>query len=203
MRPVSSIAIICALLLGSAASAQPLNNSLRDPKSFSTINDVASRSRALFYEAAKVITSPRCLNCHPANDRPTQGNDLHPHMPFSARGEGGVGVPGNTCRGCHMDANFTLKDEASYRSIPGNSRWGLAPIEMAWQGKSLREICQLLKDPVRNGGRDLELIHEHAAKDDLVAWGWNPGDGRDPAPGTQQLFGELIQAWIDTGAECP
>jgi hypothetical protein len=46
-------------------------------------------------------------------------------------------------------------------------------------------------------------VHEHAAKDDLVAWGWAPGVGRDPAPGTQELFGQLIKAWIDSGAQCP
>jgi hypothetical protein len=42
-----------------------------------------------------------------------------------------------------------------------------------------------------------------AAHDDLVAWAWRPGEGREPAPGTQELFGQLIQAWIDTGAQCP
>lgn len=41
------------------------------------------------------------------------------------------------------------------------------------------------------------------AHDHLVGWGWNPGEGRAPAPGTQAQFGELIQAWIDTGAKCP
>jgi hypothetical protein len=79
----------------------------------------------------------------------------------------------------------------------------LAPIEMAWEGKSVSEICTQLKDKARNGGRDLALLHEHVAKDDLVASGWNPGVGRNPAPGTQQRLGELIQAWIDTGAHCP
>jgi hypothetical protein len=74
---------------------------------------------------------------------------------------------------------------------------------MAWQGKSVGEICRQLKDPNRNGGRNLAFLHEHAASDDLIAWGWQPGVGREPAPGTQRLFGELIQAWIDTGAECP
>jgi hypothetical protein len=74
---------------------------------------------------------------------------------------------------------------------------------MAWQGKTLDEICHQLKDPERNGGRSLALLHDHAAHDDLVAWGWHPGDGRDPAPGTQELFGRLVQAWINTGAECP
>jgi hypothetical protein len=46
-------------------------------------------------------------------------------------------------------------------------------------------------------------LHEHLAHDNLVAWGWQPGEGRDPAPGSQALLGELIQAWIDTGAYCP
>jgi hypothetical protein len=60
-----------------------------------------------------------------------------------------------------------------------------------------------MKDRARNGGRDLTLLHEHIAKDDLVAWGWDPGRGRMPAPGTQARLGQLIQAWIDTGAHCP
>ena len=85
----------------------------------------------------------------------------------------------------------------------GSPRWGLAPIEMAWEGKSVGEICAQLKDPGRNGGRNLTLLHEHLATDDLVAWGWNSGLGRDPAPGTQARLGELIKAWIDTGAQCP
>jgi hypothetical protein len=46
-------------------------------------------------------------------------------------------------------------------------------------------------------------LHHHMAEDHLVGWGWNPGAGRVPAPGTQAQFGELIQAWIDTGAKCP
>jgi hypothetical protein len=90
-----------------------------------------------------------------------------------------------------------------FQSIPGNPRWGLAPIEMAWEGKSMGEICRQIKDPRRNGGRSLELLHEHLAKDELVGWGWHPGPGRDPVPGTQARLGELIKAWIDSGAACP
>ncbi len=74
---------------------------------------------------------------------------------------------------------------------------------MAWQGKSLSEICTQIKDPARNGGHSLAEIHEHMAKDPLVAWAWQPGHGRVPAPGTQEEFGELIEAWIATGAHCP
>lgn len=162
-----------------------------------------ARSRALFTEAAKVIMHPRCMNCHPASDSPTQGNDMHLHMPPVTRGENGGGAPGNTCSACHTDRNFTLIERATYQSIPGHPRWAVAPVEMAWQGKSASEVCRQIKDPQRNGGRNLELLHEHLAKDDLIAWGWNPGAGRNPAPGNQQILGELIKAWIDSGAECP
>jgi hypothetical protein len=179
-------------------------NALRAPSDFAGIQDTTARSKALFNESAKVITSPRCMNCHPAGNRPLQGNDKHPHEPLAVRGLGGTGVAGNTCSGCHTQANFTLPvPGATFDSIPGHPRWGLAPIEMAWEGKSVGQICEQIKDTSRNGGRDLALLHEHIAKDDLVAWGWTPGAGREPAPGSQQRLGELIQAWIDTGAHCP
>jgi len=37
----------------------------------------------------------------------------------------------------------------------------------------------------------------------LVAWGWEPGPGREPAPGDPQRFADLVKAWIATGAHCP
>jgi hypothetical protein len=177
---------------------------LQVPSAFSDIADRAARSRALFNEAAKVITSPRCMNCHPANDQPHQGDDRHVHQPLALRGEANNGVPGQHCTACHTDNNFPLSvGAASYQSIPGHPRWSLAPIEMACEGKSLGEICRQIKDPTRNGGRGLALLHEHMVKDDLVAWAWRPGAGRQAAPGSQEQFGSIVQAWIDTGAECP
>jgi hypothetical protein len=41
------------------------------------------------------------MNCHPDGDSPTHGNDMHVHMPPVTRGEGGLGVAGNTCNACH------------------------------------------------------------------------------------------------------
>ncbi len=180
-------------------------NDLRAPSDFANIQDTAARSRALFSESAKVITHPRCMNCHPAGNTPLQGSEQRPHDPRVVRGPADHGVPAAAeCSACHMERNYTLAEKApDYQSIPGHARWGLAPIGMAWEGKSVGEICEQLKDKERNGGRDLALLHEHIAKDDLVAWGWNPGPGREPAPGTQEQLGELIQAWIDTGAHCP
>ena len=198
-------ALGCGSVVAQIQNSATLNpKDLRPVASFGAISDQAERSRALFNEIAKVVTHPRCMNCHPAGNHPLQGNDRHEHMPPVPRGEAGLGVAGLACSACHTERNFTLVGVgSSYKSIPGHARWGLAPLEMAWEGKSVGAICQQLKDPARNGGRTLALLHEHFAKDDLVAWGWEPGEGRDPAPGNQKQLGELVQAWIDTGAQCP
>jgi len=170
---------------------------LRPPETFAQIADQKERSLALFDEAAKVITDPRCLNCHPAGDRPTQGMDTHPHLPLVVRGADGHGAIGMQCTNCHGPANY---DPAR---VPGHELWHLAPIEMAWQGKTLGEICAQIKDPNRNGGKSLEELVHHMAEDSLVGWGWNPGTGREPAPGTQKEFGALAKAWVESGAACP
>jgi hypothetical protein len=74
---------------------------------------------------------------------------------------------------------------------------------MAWQQRSLAEICAQVKDPARNGGHNLNEIVDHMTKDELVGWAWKPGAGRAPAPGTQATFGALVKAWADSGAVCP
>jgi hypothetical protein len=175
---------------------------LKPVSEFSSIADPQARSVALFGEASRVLTSPRCLNCHPATREVTQGDNLHPHMPLMSGGRIGAGVPGLPCRSCHGPTN-TSTLASSIASVPGSPAWVLAPASMAWQGKSIREICLQIQDPVRNGGRTLEKLRQHVAKDAVVAWGFDPGDGRLPAPGTQAQFAALIDAWIDTGARCP
>lgn len=198
-RSTATIALLAfAAIARVSAEVEPL----KPVSAFSTIRDQRERSVALFLEAARVITSPRCMNCHPATRQPTQGNDLHAHVPPMYGGPKDHGVPGLQCASCHGPTN-TQTLSPSIASIPGNPRWGLAPASMAWQKKSLPEICVQLKDRSRNGDRSLTKIHEHLTTDPLVAWAWQPGDGRVPAPGTQAEFGELIAAWIKTGAQCP
>jgi hypothetical protein len=159
--------------------------------------------RAIFTEIGKLVIHPRCMNCHPAGDHPLQGAERREHWPPAWRGESGAGVPGASCAMCPTGGNFTLHEAATYQSIPGHPRWQLAPLSMSWEGKTLGDICRQLKDASRNGGRDLAKLQEHFAKDDPVAWAWNPGLGREPAPGSQELAGKLVQAWIDSGAQCP
>jgi hypothetical protein len=183
-------------LLPEVYSAE-LSLALATPESFDGIADSTARSAALFTEAAKVLTSPRCMNCHPAGDRPLQGETQRPHQPPVERGPDGFGAAWMRCATCHGDANF---DAAG---MPGHAHWHLAPREMAWQDKTLGEICAQIKDPARNGGRSLQQILTHMATDTLVGWAWAPGFGRQPAPGTQQELGALIEAWMKAGAACP
>ncbi|MEY4575305.1 MAG: hypothetical protein RL701_8 [Pseudomonadota bacterium] len=170
---------------------------LRSVTSFSRLARPEERSRALFKEAGKVIMSARCLNCHPAGDTPSQGDQRTPHLPAVVRGADGHGAVGLRCNTCHQAENY----EPS--RVPGHPAWALAPLDMAWQGRSLGQICEQLKDSARNGGKTLSQIQEHMAHDTLVGWAWKPGAARTPAPGNQAQFGELIAAWIATGAACP
>jgi hypothetical protein len=171
--------------------------SLATPESFASIADPAARSAAMFVELGKVLTDPRCVNCHPAGDRPRQGEQGRLHQPPVERGADGHGLPAMRCSICHQQANF---DPAR---VPGHPEWHLAPREMAWQGKTLAEICAQIKDPARNGGRSLEQLVHHIGTDTLVGWAWAPGFGRKPAPGTQQEARSLAEAWVKTGAACP
>jgi hypothetical protein len=184
-------------------AAQPLSQTtptttdLRPVSDFGAIADERARALALFQEAGKVIAHPRCVNCHPASDSPGQTDRMRPHQPMVVRGSDGHGAPSLPCNTCHGQANF---DPAR---VPGHPEWHLAPASMAWEGRSLGQICEQIKDRARNGNRDLaELLH-HLGDDSLVGWAWSPGAGRTPAPGTQAQFGQIMRAWADAGAYCP
>lgn len=169
---------------------------LRNVVEFDLIAEPRARSVALFEEAGRVIQHPRCMNCHPRTDTPTQTDAMRLHTPLVTRGDDGGGAPTLRCTTCHQRNNF----EAS--GVPGNVKWRLAPIEMAWQGKTLGEICRQLLDPERAHMTRQELLH-HMTEDELVGWAWKPGSNRKSVPGTQEEFGALIRGWLERGAACP
>ncbi len=191
---IVAAAIAAAAFAAEAVSSTP-PGSLASVESFSSIGDQETRSAAYFTELGKVLTHPRCLNCHPAGDRPRQGDMARLHQPPVTRGADGFGLPALRCPICHQAANFG--------AVPGNLIWHLAPREMGWEGKTLSQICAQIKDPAQNGGRSLETLVEHIGEDHLVGWAWAPGPGRQPAPGTQKEAGALVEAWVQTGAACP
>ena len=200
-RFFSFSAVLLSLLFASNALAQlapPTNPTTLKPVSeFDRIENKQDRAAALFVEAGKVIGSPRCQNCHPGGERPTQTDAMNPHQPWVIRGADGFGAPAMRCATCHQAANF----ESS--GVPGHPKWHLAPASMAWQGKSLAQICEQIKDKSRNDNMDLAALVKHMSEDTLVGWAWKPGANRTPAPGTQAQFGSLIRAWAEAGAYCP
>lgn len=192
--------LIAAVLVAGPLWADTVDG-LRTPDEFDGIGNEAERSAALFEEMMVVIEHPRCMNCHPVDNSPRQGMDMAVHQPPVTRGAGDFGAPGMRCNTCHGAENFAF--DTGEGSIPGHVPWQLAPVSMGWIGKSAADICAQLKDPERNGDLTLADLHAHNAEDGLVGWGWHPGEGRQPAPGNQEVFGQLTQAWIDTGAACP
>lgn len=170
---------------------------LRPVATFAAIPDPVQRSQALFGEMSRVLLHPRCLNCHVDGDSPAQGVTLALHDPPVTRGPEDRGVVGMECTTCHQDRNLELS------RVPGAPDWRLPPRNMAWVGKTPSELCEQLKDPARNGKRELAAIVEHSHKDPLVAWGWHPGFDRESAPGSQEEFADLVDAWVASGASCP
>jgi hypothetical protein len=170
---------------------------LKTARAFDGINDPVERSLALFAEANKVLSHPRCVNCHPGDGRPRQGEEHRLHVPVMFAGPDGHGPAAQPCKSCHQTENFTTG------AVPGAPKWALAPDSMAWLGRSPGEICRRLKDPNTNGHKSLAQIVEHVGHDELVAWGWAPGGSRAPAPGDPETAAGLLRAWADTGAHCP
>jgi len=193
---VSDVALVMSMLAGYAA-AETAPHELASPESFAAIGDPGARSAAMFTELGKVLTHPRCVNCHPAGDRPHQTDAGRLHQPPVWRGADGHGLPAMRCAICHGEANFEPG------RMPGHPEWHLAPRAMAWEGKTLAEICAQIKDPARNGGRKPEDLIHHIGEDTLVGWAWAPGYGRSAAPGTQKQAGALVEAWVKAGAACP
>ena len=89
---------------------------------------------------------------------------------------------------------------------PGVSKgWHLPPadMKMVFVGLGSRELCEQLKDPNRNGGKDLAALVEHVSSDPIVLWGWDPGFGRKPVPIPHAEFVTAFKAWATAGAPCP
>ena len=193
------LTVLFVTLGAASAVAQQMSETLKAPSAFASISDPAARSAAIFTEAAKVMLSPRCVNCHPVGDRPLQGEGAasHLHQPPVTRGADGFGSVALRCASCHRDANFDPG------RVPGHAHWHLAPLSMAWEGKTAGQICSQVKDPARNGNRTVAQVVEHMSHDSLVGWAWAPGAGRTPAPGTQAELAALLDEWVKTGAACP
>jgi hypothetical protein len=154
---------------------------------------------AAFEAIVPVLRHPRCMNCHSAGDFPRQGDDSHQHTMQVRRGPDGQGMSPVQCRTCHQDHNL-----AGAHMPPGSPHWSLPSPEMPmiWEGLTDGQLCELLKDPNRNGHRSVQQIVDHMSTP-LVRWGWNPGEGRTPIPMKLSEFQARVKSWAAKGAACP
>jgi len=157
-------------------------------------------AKAAFLAAAPVFAHPRCVNCHAPGDAPRQGMNSHLHTQDVRRGVDGRGKYGMRCAACHLSHNLPGE-----HLPPGAPNWKLpsAAAPLAWEGKAPGEICRMLKDPAQNGRHSPAEIVQRLQKNPLVKWGWDPGLGRTPAPGTQAEFTKNMAAWAAAGGACP
>ena len=150
----------------------------------------------------QVLSHRRCINCHPAGDRPHQGEDSHLHRLGVQRGPEGHGTAALTCHSCHQSAN---NDDSG---VPGAPHWHLAPRSMAWEGLSRSEIARSMLDPARNGGRSPAEIEHHLIHDPLVLWAFEPGvdhEGtpREAPPVAVDTYIAAVKAWFAAGSPIP
>ena len=160
------------------------------------------RSNEAFDKMMDVLTHQRCMNCHPNDNIPKQGDDRHPHYFEMARGDNDMGFKGTKCTTCHQSENN------KYSGVPGAPHWSLAPASMGWQGLNRIEIAERLLNKETNGGKNHEELVRHMTEDELVLWAWEPGvDGegneRTPPPVSKEEFAKAVKDWFGDGAIIP
>lgn len=150
----------------------------------------------------KVLTHKRCVNCHPSDDHPRQGEDMHLHYFEVQRGEKNHGIAVVQCETCHQHENN------DFSGVPGAPEWSLAPISMRWLGLSRTEIAKSILDKDNNGGRSLDEIVKHLTEHELVLWAWEPGvdaegNPREKPPVPVDEYIAAVKAWAVEGAPIP
>ena len=111
-----------------------------------------------------------------------------------------AGVP---CTTCHQERNSEAIGVKG--GPPGAPRWSLPPKEtpMVFQDKPLTALCEQLKDPARNGQKDMTALLDHVEHDPLVLWGWQPGGKRTVPPIDHATFVAAFKTWAASGGACP
>jgi len=165
---------------------------------YSSVPDRA-QGIAAFEAITPALRHTRCLVCHSSGDYPRQGDNLHPHIMDVRRGPQGFGAPPVYCSTCHQDRNL-----AGMHMPPGAPDWHLPPPEepLIWEGLTDGQLCRLLINPRRNGGRDAKAIEAHMHTP-LVLWAWHPGEGRTPESMSQGEFLREVHVWTTAGTPCP
>ena len=194
-RSFLTIVVVLGLAGCGEASTPPVSPVLQSPDPAAGV--------AAFATVRAVLQHPRCQNCHPAGDAPLQGDDSHVHAQNVHRGQDGRGDVGEECATCHGPAN--PPSNYGLHVPPGASEgWHMPKAEekLVFVGLAPRALCEQVKDPARNGGKDMAALRKHLDSS-LVTWGWSPGFGRAPVPTPYATFVSAWETWAAAGAPCP
>jgi len=190
--------LFATILFASNFSSTELENNLETTEGTSATASSAEN----FEKMMDVLTHKRCMNCHPSDNTPKQGEDSHPHFFGMVRGEGNMGFQATNCNTCHQAENN------EFSGVPGAPHWSLAPESMKWEGLSRSEIAATILDKKRNGGRSRQEVVEHLTQDALVLWAWNPGidaegNPRETPPIPVDEYIVAVKEWFAAGAVIP
>lgn len=188
------VAVAMAIVINSSFKPKPVKINARTTVAKDSVGSVKA-----FMQVYKVLTSARCMNCHPSGDIPLQGDDSHFHTMSPQRGIDGKGVYAMKCANCHQDTNTP-----GLHTPPGNPNWHLPPadMKMVFQGRTPHQLAKQLIDPKQNGHKNKGELIAHAW-DGLVVGAWNPGEGRSVPPMSHAAFAKAWVAWITKGAYAP
>ena len=163
----------------------------------------APQAVTAFSTVQAVFQHPRCRNCHIPGDQPLQYDAGLPHAMGVVRGPDGHGRQGPRLH--HLPQHANLPASYGAHAPPGAPHWALPKPDqkMAWIGLPAGEVCAMLKDKSRNGGRDFDKLIEHVSADSLVLWGWHPGGNRAPVSVPHDEFVAKFKQWAAAGGPCP
>ena len=196
------LAGICVMGVASAAFAEGENINIAPPAEGSVSRADGLEAWTRIYD---VTSHPRCSNCHvganniPMWSGPSYGN-ARPHGMNINAGDSRIGAEYLQCSACHAYREGI--NDVPHAAPQVATNWQLAPVEAEWFGKTSDEICNQLRDPERNGGRNFNDIANHLDHDLILHWAWNPGKGREPAPYSLQEHVNDILAWGVAGYPC-
>ena len=202
-RSLAGISILVVLVAPTLAAQDAVV--IKPPAPGSVTQEQGLEAWARIYEVA---SHPRCSNCHVgASDRPMWSGPSYgktrPHGMNIRAGNSRIGVEFVPCASCHFDDGAVQRGNPAPHEAPRVAGpWVLAPVEADWFGRESAEICEQLRDPARNGGRDMLALAGHLEHDVILHWAWAPGGGRDPAPYSLQQHVDDVLIWGTAGFPC-
>jgi len=202
-NPKGIIKLLCSAIALSVASLAHADIDLTPPATATQQEGLAAWDRIF-----EVTSHPRCANCHvgPSDVPMWSGpsfDKARPHGMAVRAGESRIGVEYVPCATCHVTDTALERGHPVPHDAPRvPAAWQLAPPEAHWFGQSSHKICTQLRDPTRNGGRDLTALATHLDHDVILHWAWNPGGTREPAPYSLQDHVTDLLIWGTAGFPC-